>query len=102
MYVTTSGGVASITNNIGYSTGVSVAHNAGSLYTICSPAHPNGCNYLPISQAQATTSGNGGNVYYTTANIDGTNPTTKCQVHLRADFAGSILKDGNFVLYTVT
>ncbi len=101
IYITTSGGFATLTNSIGYSTSVSVAHNAGSFYTINVPAHHSGSNYFPIAQAQATTSGNGGNVYYTTANIDGANPTTKCQVHFRADFAGSFQKGGNVFFYNV-
>ena len=100
IYVTTSGGVASIASSCGYSS-VAISHVTGSLYTITFPAHPNGSNYLPMVQAQASTSANGGKIYFATSNIDASTPTTKCQVHLRADFTSGTLQDGNLFFHTV-
>jgi hypothetical protein len=100
--VTTSAGVASLTDAMGFkTTGVSVAHTSGSNpYTVTIPAHPSGLAYQVVAQVFTNTS-NSGTVAIATAKVIS---DTSFIVWLRGAFgtgAQANLVEGDFYFHTV-
>ena len=95
--VTTSGGVASISNHVGFkTTGISVSHTANGNYTITIPAHPNGAAYLTMLSPYSTSTG-GASTYPTGYSGN----STTIYVHCRSDVGVTSVVDGNFYVHTV-
>ena len=94
---TTTGGVASISNHVGFKTTcISVSHTANGNYTITIPGRPNGAAYLTMLSPYSTSSGNA-----TTYPTGYSGNSTTIYVYCRSDVGVTSVVDGNFYVHTV-
>ena len=95
---TTTSGVASIPYHVGFkTTGISISHSAGGVYSITIPAHPSGASYLTIVSPYTTTTNNPTPIAWPTSYALS---STVCYVFCRTGI-NTTLSDGNFFFYTV-